>query len=304
VSVLVVDKPSGPSSFAVLKRVGRALVRTHGVGPRTPKLGHGGTLDPMASGVLPVCVGEATKITSFLLNADKEYLATLCLGVETDTQDATGTVISQKPVPALDVPTLESALSTLRGEIEQVPPMFSALKHQGRPLYKYARTGQTIERPARRVTIHELVLVAFEPPALLRLRVRCTKGTYIRTLAADLGAKLGVGAHLTELRRIVSGPFHLQQALTPEEIESKIDQGHDLPYVSLREALAHMPAVQVDDALALRLSRGQHVAWAELGADSATPGPICVLRASGSLIAVVARGEEERLRSLRVFNVG
>lgn len=303
-SVLVVDKPIGPSSFSVLRRVGRALVRTRDHGPKMPKLGHGGTLDPMASGVLPVCVGEATKITSFLLDADKEYLATIRLGVETDTQDATGAVMVERPVPAIDATTLETALASFRGLIEQVPPMFSALKHQGRPLYRLARAGQTVERPARRVTIHELVLVGFEPPALLRVRVRCSKGTYIRSLAADLGAKLGVGAHLTELRRTASGPFRLEQALTPEEIEARVEQGQKLPYVSLRDALAHLPDVEVDETMALRLSRGQQVQWAELGAIGVTSGPVCVLRASGNLVAVVARGEEERIRSLRVFNVG
>lgn len=302
-SVLVVDKPIGPSSFSVLRRVGRALLRTRDRGQRAPKLGHGGTLDPMASGVLPACIGEATKITSFLLDADKEYLAAIRLGAETDTQDATGTVISQSAVPAFDAPALETALSAFRGPIDQVPPMYSALKHHGQPLYKFARTGQTIERQSRRVTIHELALVAFEAPTLLRVRVRCSKGTYIRTLAADLGSKLGVGAHLTELRRTASGPFRLQQALTPEEIEARVEQGQDLPWVSLREALAHLPAVQVDEALALRLSRGQRVAWAELGSNSVTSGPVCVLRATGSLLAVV-RGEEERVRILRVFNVG
>ncbi len=303
-SVLVVDKPIGPSSFSVLRRVGRALMRTRAQGRRAPKLGHGGTLDPMASGVLPACVGEATKITSFLLDADKEYLASIRLGIETDTQDATGTVVLQKPVPAFDLPTLETALSAFRGPIDQVPPMYSALKHQGRPLYKFARTGQTIERQPRRVTIHELAVVAFEAPSLLRVRVRCSKGTYIRTLAADLGGKLGVGAHLTELRRTASGPFRLEQALTPEEIEARVEQGQDLPFVSLREALAHLPAVQADEALTLRLVRGQMIDWAELGAGTASPGPICVLRASGDLVAVVARGEEERIRILRVFNVG
>ncbi len=303
-SVLVVDKPVGPSSFAVLKRVGRALMPPCGQGRRPPKLGHGGTLDPMASGVLPVCVGEATKITAFLLEADKEYLATLRLGVETDTQDATGNVVAQTPVPAFDASALEGVLAAFRGDIEQVPPMFSALKHQGRPLYKLARTGQTVERRARPVTIYEMVLVTYEAPALLRLRVRCSKGTYIRTLAADLGSKLGVGAHLTELRRTSSGPFRLEQALTPDEIEARAEKGQELPFVSLREALAHLPSVEVDEALALRLSRGQQVAWVELGTQGTTPGPVCVFRASGSLVAVVTRGEEERIRTLRVFNVG
>jgi len=143
VSVLVVDKPVGPTSFAVLTRVRRALMRVGSASARAPKLGHGGTLDPMASGVLPVCVGEATKVIPFLLGADKEYLAAVRFGVETDTLDATGQVLSEKPVGNLDAVRVEAALAGFRGAIEQVPPMFSALKHHGQPLYRYARAGQT-----------------------------------------------------------------------------------------------------------------------------------------------------------------
>ena len=154
-SVLVVDKPVGPTSFAVLRRVRRALVRARGGAERAPKLGHGGTLDPMASGVLPVCVGEATKIVPFLLDADKEYLAVVRFGVETDTLDATGQVLCDKPVGNLDAARVEAVLASFRGEIEQVPPMFSALKHHGQPLYRYARAGQTVARPPRRVKVHD-----------------------------------------------------------------------------------------------------------------------------------------------------
>ena len=175
-SVLVVDKPVGPTSFAVLRRVRRALVRSRGGAERAPKLGHGGTLDPMASGVLPVCVGEATKVVPFLLDADKEYLATVRFGVETDTLDATGKVVSEKPIGDMDAVRLEAALASFRGEIEQVPPMFSALKHRGQPLYRYARAGLTLERPPRRVKVHELSLLGFEPPDRVRLRIRCSKG--------------------------------------------------------------------------------------------------------------------------------
>jgi tRNA pseudouridine55 synthase len=304
VSVLVVDKPVGPTSFAALKRVRRALMRASGASERAPKLGHGGTLDPMASGVLPVCVGEATKVIAFLLDADKEYLAVVRFGVETDTLDATGQVLSEKPVGNLDAAAVEAALAGFRGEVEQVPPMFSALKHHGQPLYRYARAGQTIARAPRRVKVHELVLLAFEPPDRARLRIRCSKGTYIRSLAADLGRHLGVGAHLAELRRTASGPFGLTQALSLDAIDACVDEGRALPFVSLREALVHLPAVTVGDALAVRLARGQSVRWDELGAATVERGPLCVLLPPEVVIAVVDRGAEGAVRILRVFNVG
>jgi tRNA pseudouridine55 synthase len=304
VSVLVVDKPIGPTSFAVLKRVRQALMRASGGTARQHKIGHGGTLDPMASGVLPVCLGEATKVMPFLLDADKEYLATVRFGMETDTLDATGKVLCESPTEGLDAVRLEAALSGFRGPIEQVPPMFSALKHHGKPLYRYAREGQHIERPPRRVTVYELELLAFEPPDRARLRVRCSKGTYIRSLAADLGRQLGVGAHLTELRRTTSGPFHLTQALSLDDIDACVESGRALPFVSLREALAHLPSVSVDDAFALRLVRGQRAGWDELQAGSIEHGPLCVLRGPDQVVAVVDRGPENMLRILRVFNVG
>ena len=303
-SVLVVDKPVGPTSFAVLRRVRRALMRAPDAAKRAPKLGHGGTLDPMASGVLPVCVGEATKVIPFLLDADKEYLAGVRFGVETDTLDATGQVLSETAVGNLDSGRVEAALASFRGEIEQVPPMFSALKHHGQPLYRYARAGQTIARAPRRLTVHELVLLAFEPPDRARLRIRCSKGTYIRSLAADLGRQLGVGAHLTELRRTASGPFRLAQAVGLDDIEAWVDQGRELPFVSLREALAHLPAVTVGDALAVRLARGQRVQWDELGSGVAERGPLCVLLPADIVVAVVDRNTEGAVRILRVFNVG
>jgi tRNA pseudouridine55 synthase len=258
----------------------------------------------MASGVLPVCVGEATKVVPFLLDADKEYLATIRFGVETDTLDATGQVLSEKPIGDLDAARLEAALASFRGEIEQVPPMFSALKHHGQPLYRYARAGQTVERPPRRVKVHDLVLLEFAPPDRARLRIRCSKGTYIRSLAADLGRQLGVGAHLTELRRTASGPFRLAQALSPEDLDVWVDQGRALPFVSLREALAHLPAVTVGQVLASRLAHGQRMRWDEIGPVSVERGPLCVLLSPDVVIAVVDRGEDEEVHSLRVFNVG
>jgi tRNA pseudouridine55 synthase len=297
-SLLVVDKPSGPSSFTVVKRV-RALL-----GKRREKIGHGGTLDPFASGVLPICVGEGTKVLAFLLDADKSYEAQIRFGVETDTLDVTGQVRAQRPVGDLSASAIEQALAGFRGPIEQVPPMYSALKRDGRPLYSYARAGQTVERAARKVTIHELEMVVFEGPDRARLRIRCSKGTYIRSLAADLGTRLGVGAHLTELRRTSSGPFRIEQAITLDELAVRVADGRPLPSLSMLEALAHLPRVLVDEAQSLVLARGQRMEWAVLDGGRGLSGPVCaVLNAESgpSLVAVVAEDPDGTVKILRGF---
>jgi tRNA pseudouridine55 synthase len=243
----------------------------------------------MASGVLPICVGEATKLAPFLLDADKEYEATVRFGAETDTLDAEGEVVATAPVSSLDAPAIEAALAAFRGAIDQVPPMFSALKRAGRPLYSYARAGESVERAPRAVKVHALTLLAFEPPDGARLRLRCSKGTYVRVLAADLGRALGCGAHLTALRRIASGPFHLDGALPLEEVLRRIDAGQPLPFVSLGDALAHLPAVSVTAEIANALRRGQALAWAVLPGAPAG-GSIRVLEDDGGLVAVVEPG--------------
>ena len=297
-SLLVVDKPSGPSSFTVVKRV-RALL-----GKRREKIGHGGTLDPLASGVLPICVGEGTKVLAFLLDADKSYEAQIRFGVETDTLDVTGQVLAQRPVGDLSASAIEQALAGFRGPIEQVPPMYSALKRDGRPLYSYARAGQTVERAARKVTIHELEMVVFEGHDRARLRIRCSKGTYIRSLAADLGTRLGVGAHLTELRRTSSGPFRIEQAITLDEVAARVADGRPLPSLSMLEALAHLPSVLVDEAQALVLARGQRMEWAALDGGRNLAGAVCaVLNAESgpSLVAVVAANPDGTVKILRGF---
>jgi tRNA pseudouridine55 synthase len=299
-SLLVVDKPCGPTSFAVVKRV-RALL-----GNKREKVGHGGTLDPFASGVLPICIGEGTKILPFLLDADKAYEAVVRFGVETDTLDVTGKIVAEHPVGDLSASAIEAALAGFRGPIAQVPPMYSALKRDGRPLYAYARAGETVERAARNVTIFALELVAFDAPDRARITVRCSKGTYIRQLAADVGTRLGVGAHLVELRRTASGPFNLEQAITLEEFEARVADGRPLPMLSLLEALAHLPKVNVDEAQALVLARGQRMAWSELSGGRELVGPVCaVLDGEGgpSLVAMVAQSPEGGVKILRGFGI-
>jgi tRNA pseudouridine55 synthase len=302
VSVLVVDKPAGPTSFAVCKKVRWALARQWGRPMRGVKVGHGGTLDPMASGVLPICVGEATKLAPFLLDADKEYETTVRFGVETDTLDAEGTVVETAPVTGLTAAAVEAALGAFRGPISQVPPMYSALKRDGRPLHEYARAGETVERAPRQVTVHELTMLGFEPPDVLRLRIRCSKGTYVRSLAADLGRALGPGAHLTALRRLASGPFRLEGALGLPELLQRIEAGGPLPFVSLGDALAHLPAVRVTETIAHALRRGQPLAWTALSDAPASGSSIRVLQGD-SLVAVVAPGEGGGVRTLRAFHV-
>src|SRR3979490_456924 len=202
---LLLDKPLGVSSNAALQKVKKIF--------EAKKAGHAGTLDPLASGLLLVLFGEATKFAGLLLDADKEYLATLKLGERTSTGDAEGRLLEKKAVEVSNGAVL-SVLARFRGAVEQLPPMYSALKRDGVPLYKLARRGETGERKARLVQIFELERLAFESPAL-EIQVRCSKGTYIRTLAEEIGNALGTGAHLTALRRIGSGPFRLPAALTP-----------------------------------------------------------------------------------------
>ena len=297
-SVLVIDKPSGPSSFLVCRRV-RGLL-----GKQGEKVGHGGTLDPFASGVLPVCIGQGTKVVPFLLDADKAYEALVRFGVETDTLDWTGQVLAERSVAGLAGEAVAAALADFRGTIAQVPPMHSALKRDGRPLYAYARKGETIERTARQVTIHALEMTAFEPPDRARLRIRCSKGTYIRSLAADLGQRLGVGAHLLELRRTASGPFTIDQAITLDELRARVAEGRALPMISLLAALVHLPKATVDQGQALVLERGQPMAWDELRGGRDLVGPVCaVVDGAGgpSLVAVVANDGQGGVKILRGF---
>jgi tRNA pseudouridine55 synthase len=298
VSLLVIDKPSGPSSFAVCKRV-RALL-----GRRGEKVGHGGTLDPFASGVLPICIGEGTKVVPFLLDADKSYEAVVRFGVETDTLDCTGKVVAERALAGLEGGAVAAALAHFRGGITQIPPMYSALKRDGRPLYAYARQGQTVERSSRQVTVHELEMVAFEPPDRACLRVRCSKGTYIRSLASDLGQRLGVGAHLVELRRTASGPFTIAQAITLDALAARIAEGRPLPMLSVLEALAHLPKVTVDPSQTLVLQRGQRMAWSALGGGRDLAGPVCAVSdgpAGPSLVAIVAPDGEGGVKIVRGF---
>jgi tRNA pseudouridine55 synthase len=240
---LLLDKPVGISSNRALQEAKKLL------GAR--KAGHAGTLDPLASGLLVLLFGEATKLAGPLLDDDKEYLATLKLGERTATGDAEGDVVERK---AVRVAGLEAVLARFVGEIEQVPPMYSALKREGVPLYALARRGESVERPARRVRIAEIEKLDFTPPHL-RLRVRCSKGTYIRTLAEDIGAALGTCAHLAALRRTASGRFRVDDAMTLEQLASMKNPRQ--PLLGLERMLHGLPRAELDAGQEARFRNGQ-----------------------------------------------
>lgn len=251
--VLVLDKPRGMSSNQALQKV-RWLLNAE-------KAGHTGSLDPLATGVLPLCFGEATKFSQYLLDADKGYETVARLGVTTTTGDAEGEVLEERQV-TVGREALEAVLPRFRGEIEQVPPMYSALKKDGQPLYKLARAGEVVEREARSVTIARLELLAFEAPCAT-LAVSCSKGTYIRTLVEDIGRELGCGAHVAALRRTQAGPFGLAQAVTLDELVQVHAEGGnealDRFLLPVDAGLEHWPLLQLSEHSAYYWLHGQPV---------------------------------------------
>lgn len=248
--VLLLNKPVGITSNAALQKAKWLL--------DARKAGHTGTLDPFADGLLPLCFGEATKFSAYLLDADKRYRAVLQLGVTTTTGDPEGEVLDTREV-AVGRDDIAAVLPRFVGEIEQIPPMHSALKHQGRPLYEYARAGIEIERPPRRVQIRALDLIECAPSRVV-LDVQCSAGTYIRTLAQDMGTALGCGAHLTALTRTAAGGFVLEQAHTLAQLES-LDPSQRTALLLPADCLvAHLPAAQLDAAGAQAMCQGRSVA--------------------------------------------
>ncbi|MFC0398932.1 tRNA pseudouridine(55) synthase TruB [Paraburkholderia rhizosphaerae] len=252
--VLLLDKPVGLSSNDALIRAKRLY--------QAKKAGHTGTLDPLASGLLPLCFGEATKFSQDLLDADKTYEATMRLGVTTTTGDAEGEVLRTRDVHCDDA-GVAAALTQFCGEIVQIPPMYSALKRDGKPLYEYARAGQTVEREGRRVTIHALELIACALPDVT-FRVTCSKGTYVRTLAEDIGAALGCGAHLIALRRTGVGVLTLEHAVTLDALSDAADGDRDRWLQPVDALLSTFPAVHLDDEATRRFLHGQRLRLADL----------------------------------------
>ncbi|WP_396330364.1 tRNA pseudouridine(55) synthase TruB [Burkholderia anthina] len=260
--VLLLDKPIGLSSNDALIRAKRLLL--------AKKAGHTGTLDPLASGLLPLCFGEATKFSQDLLEADKTYEATMRLGVRTTTGDAEGDVLDTRAVEC-DLVAVEAALARFTGAIVQVPPMYSALKRDGKPLYEYARAGQTVEREGRNVTIHALDLLACELPDVT-FRVTCSKGTYVRTLAEDIGEALGCGAHLTMLRRTGVGALTLEHAVTLDMLSDAAEAARDAWLQPVDALLSTFPLVRLDEASAKRFLHGQRLPLSALDAIDAAEG--------------------------------
>jgi len=281
--ILVVNKPQGWTSHDVVARVRRL---TH-----QKRVGHAGTLDPMATGVLLVCLGRATRVAEYLMASDKTYRAVVRLGVETDTYDAEGQVVATRPVD-VDESALRGALQKFVGEIDQVPPMYSALKREGKPLYKLARQGVEVERAARRVTIHDITLREFMSPDVT-IDVRCSPGTYIRSLAHDVGAALrgACGAHLTALTRLASGSFTLDDAVRLEDLT-------DLENLSgllrpLDAALQALPAVTLDAEAARRIVMGQAIPASRV--EALTGSLYRAYDTGGVLLAVVACNSAEQV---------
>ncbi len=254
--VLLLDKPPGMSSNAALQAARRLY--------RAEKGGHSGTLDPLATGLLPCLFGEATKFGAELLDADKTYAAEIALGVTTTTGDAEGAILERRPV-ALGTAEVERVLARFHGRISQVPPAYSALKHEGRPLYKYARAGEVVERPPRAVTIHELALRRFGGDRL-DVTVRCSKGTYVRTLAEDLGRELGCGAHVAGLRRTAVGRFAIADAVGLSALEALGPDARDAHLQPLDALVGHLPVLAVAEPEAARFRCGQAVAAPSLAA--------------------------------------
>ncbi len=287
---LVIDKPAGCSSHDIVNRVRHIL--------GTRKVGHTGTLDPFATGVLPIAVGEGTKAIPFLDEGEKQYQATLQLGLTTDTLDITGTALRETGSSQVSEATLLQAMASLTGEISQVPPMFSAIKQGGQPLYRLARKGVEVAREPRQVSIWQFDLLNFTPP-LARVLVRCSRGTYVRSLADDLGRVLGCGACLTALRRTVSGPFRLEQALTPEQLAVTVAEGRLAQHLLAPLAmLGHLPHLALEDEAA-RLVRNGQVPY-RCALSTLAEGGCCALVADGVLLAV-ARNHQGRLVLQRGF---
>ena len=290
--ILLLDKPRGVTSNRALQQVKRLY--------GAAKAGHTGSLDPLATGMLPICFGVATRLGGFLLDAEKAYRVTARFGVATDTADADGAVTERRDAPAPTAAAVEDALAKFRGEVEQVPPMYSALKQGGRRLYELARSGLVVARDARRVTIFELVLERFEWPEA-ELYVRCSKGTYVRSLVVDLAAALGTVGHVVELRRVAVEPFGGERMVTVAELEALAANGGvsalDARLLPPDRALVGWPEVLLSDEAAERLAHGQAVA-----ADPAWPrGRVKVYREPRELLAIGEITPDGRLAPQRVF---
>ncbi len=249
--ILVIDKAKGMTSHDVVACVRKISAQR--------KVGHAGTLDPLATGVLLLCLGQATRVAEYLMNHDKTYRASIRLGISTDTYDTEGQITGQCEAGHITQAQAERELAQLVGTLEQLPPMYSAVKHRGKPLYRLARRGVTVARKPRQVKIVRLDMVGWSPPDM-QVEIECSRGTYVRSLAHDLGQHLGCGAHLVDLVRIASGPFHIRRATTLEQVEQAFAQGHgDQLLLPLDAALEEFSAVTLDHTAEKSIAFGQRV---------------------------------------------
>jgi tRNA pseudouridine55 synthase len=291
--IVLLDKPLGLSSNQALQSVRRLL--------RAAKGGHTGALDPLATGLLPLCFGEATKLAGSLLGARKAYVAECRLGITTDTGDREGEIVRQRPLPVLDEAAIEAALAKLRGCILQVPPMYSALKQDGERLYAKARRGESVEVPPREVEIHRLELLGYTDDTL-SLLVECGSGTYVRSLAVDLGEDLGCGAHLTALRRLWVDPFREPRMATLEQLQQAAEQSDEALLAWLlpvSAGLSDLPVLQLDELQSMAIARGQQI---ELPQAPST-GRCAAFANDGALLALLELDDSGRARILRGFNL-
>jgi len=290
--ILLLDKPQGLSSNQALQSVRRLF--------DAAKAGHTGSLDPLATGLLPICFGEATKIAGLLLGSRKAYVTECRLGVTTDTDDADGQVVNERPVPQIDEAMIRAGLAALTGRITQVPPAYSAIKREGEPLYRRARRGEVVQVPSREVDVHRFDLIEAAPDRL-RLHVECGSGTYVRSLVRDLGELLGCGAHVLSLRRLWVEPFMNPVMVTLDDLKAEVDargpEANDGLLLPLEAGLSGFPKVEVDEDAAVRLGHG--LVTEAIGAQ---PGRYMAIDAAGKAVALVECGGDLRLRTLRGFN--
>ncbi|KAB7764121.1 tRNA pseudouridine(55) synthase TruB [Xanthomonas maliensis] len=288
--ILLLDKPAGLSSNNALQAARRLL--------RAEKGGHTGSLDPLATGLLPLCFGEATKIAGLLLGSAKAYDAEIVLGVDTDSDDADGVPLRERPVPDLDEATLSAAVQPFIGRLQQRAPIYSALKQGGEPLYAKARRGEAIDAPVREVQVHAITVLGYQAPRL-RLRVACGSGTYIRSLARDLGERLGCGAHIAALRRLWVEPFRAPQMLTLEALAAKLESGAVAGQLllPLQDGLADFPRITLDAAHAARFRMGQR-----LRDDAFPTGQVAVFGPDGVPSGLGSVDVQGRLSPQRLFN--
>ena len=275
--VLVIDKPQGVTSFDIVRQV-RHLCKVR-------RVGHAGTLDPLATGILPVAVGWATRLVEYMMAGDKCYQATMKMGAFTDTQDSEGKILEEKDWQHVDRAAFEKAILDFNGEIDQLPPMFSALKKDGKPLYQLARQGIEVERQLRSIRIESFVIDDFAPP-FVTFTVHCSKGTYVRTLCHDIGQKLNCGAHMTALRRLSCGNFDASVSHSLEELQELQKQGKPLPFLTPAEVLKDWPALTVSGAVLSRLQDGIAPDMAGLDVSGLAAGDRLCFLASGKLVAI------------------